>query len=173
MKKSNKIPQASRTTIASIVLLFISTLTLLYTVLYYRQHRDIVVSTLPQTPIKIDQPISIGVVSLKVSDVKTSNGVGPFVAPEDKEYILLTLTVKNRSDKPIQVLPSTDTYVKDQAGNVSYLTPFALEAPLRAGELLPGEVIKGDVSYMVDKSSTNKFYVDASWSGAVIPFSLN
>ncbi|MGZ6004753.1 MAG: DUF4352 domain-containing protein [Candidatus Saccharimonadales bacterium] len=158
---------------ASLALLLVSSGLLIFTVGYYRQHSSGVQSVKPQNPIAINQPISIGLVDLQVSDIKTTNGSQPFIAPAGKQYVIANLKVKNRSDQPLQLLPSTDTYVKDQTGQVIYLSPYALENPLRAGQLLPGETISGQVSYLVSKNIVNKLYIDASWSGGVIPFALN
>lgn len=146
---------------------------LFYSLVYVRQQPSVVVSALPQTPIPTNQMVSMGVVDLQVSGVRTSTGKQPFTAPKGKEYTILTLYVKNRSDKPIQVLPSTDTYIKDSGGNIYYTSPNALSNPFRAGQLSPGESIKGELSFLTPTDVTLKFYVDAIWSGSVIPFAIN
>ncbi len=157
----------------SIVFFLISVTLLIVTLSYYHNHPGNTLSATPQKPISINQAISMGLVEMKVSSVRTSDGSQPFIAPKDKQYIIVDLSIKNKSDKPIQVLPSTDTYVKDSQGNIVYLTPYSLANPMRAGQLLPGETIKGETSYLVSKNGTNKLYIDASWSGGVIPFALN
>lgn len=124
------------------------------------------------TPIAVGQIISQGAVQLKVDHVTTSDGSGSFTAPSDKHYVILELSVTNNSDSPIHILPTSDTYLKTSDGNVSYVTPFALDQPFRAGELLPGETIKGQLSYQAERQKPQTLYVDAIWSGGVIPLSL-
>lgn len=127
---------------------------------------------IPQQAFSVGTAIRMGDASFQIDNATYTNGTPPFTAPAGKQYLLIDLTVKNHSDKPIQILPTSDTYVKDQAGNVSYVTPSALENPFRAGELSPGEQIKGQLSYLVPKAGTKKFFIDAIWSGGVIPFAL-
>ncbi len=116
--------------------------------------------------------VTMGSVAIKINSVQTSVGKGHFKAPDGMHYLIVDLTVKNTSGKPLNVLPSTDTYVKSPAGKITNLSPFSLERPYRAGELLPGEQITGQLSYLVPKTGPQKLYVDALWSGGVIPFEL-
>ncbi len=116
--------------------------------------------------------VTMGSASVKVDKIETSKGAGRFKAPDGTHYLIVNLTVKNTSDKPINVLPSTDTYVKSPAGKVTVLTPYSLSNPFRAGELLPGEQISGQLSYLVPENGAQKLYIDASWSGGVIPIEL-
>jgi hypothetical protein len=69
-------------------------------------------------------------------------------------------------------LPAADTYLKDTSGNVVYLTPFELSQPFRSGELLPGEQIQGQLSYLVKKSKSYALYIDSTWSGRLIEIKL-
>lgn len=126
----------------------------------------------PQQPYSAGVTIKQGSVAMTISDLHYDNGNGVFTAPADKHYLIFTFTVKNRSDRQVNVLPSSDTYVKTTAGKVIYLTPFTLDNPFRAGELPPGEQIQGQLSYLVPKNETSKFFVDAIWSGGVIPFAI-
>lgn len=126
----------------------------------------------PITGFQTDTPITQGLVTTRISNVRYNNGAKPFTAPADKQYIIVNLEVINRGDAPVQVLPSSDTYIKDDKGNVVYLTPLTLDDPFRAGELLPGEQINGDLSYLVPKDGDLKLYVDAKWSGGVIPITI-
>ncbi len=157
----------------SVVTLIASFSILFYSLVYVRQQPTVVISALPQTPIAANQTVSMGVVDMRVSDVRANAGRKPFTAPQGKEYTIVTLYVKNRSDAPIQVLPSTDTYVKDSGGNIYYTSPNTLSNPFRAGQLSPGESIKGELSFLTPTDVSLKFYVDAIWSGGVIPFALD
>lgn len=124
------------------------------------------------TPFKLGQTVRMGAASVSLTNPKYVSGSGSFTAPNGMKYLVVDLTVKNFSDSPIRVLPSTDTYVKDATGRVIYLTPYGLERPFHAGELLPGEQVSGQLSYLVPVSSRLKFYVDGVWSGGVLPIAL-
>lgn len=121
---------------------------------------------------EIGKTASEGLVSLVIDRLEYSESSKPFTAPTGKRYLTLYLNIKNTSDKPIQVLPSNDMYVKDDQGVVYYLTPYVLADPFRAGELLPGDQIAGQLSFLVPKQGSANLYVDAAWSGKVLPFFL-
>ncbi len=125
-----------------------------------------------QTAFHSGQAISLGSATMRISNLTYSDGSGHFIAPAGKHYLIVDLTVKNYSDAPINVLPSNDTYVKDSAGRVVYLTPYEVSQPFRAGELLPGETITGQLSYLVPKSGQLNYYIDAIWSGGVVPIKV-
>ncbi len=120
----------------------------------------------------LNTPISMGLVTMEITKVSYSAGQPGFAAPADKHYAIVDFKVKNNADHPINVLPSSDIYIKDTAGNVSYLTPFALERPFKAGAVLPGEQAQGQLSYVATKTGELKLYVDGIWSGGVVPFKV-
>ncbi|QQS69893.1 DUF4352 domain-containing protein [Candidatus Saccharibacteria bacterium] len=124
----------------------------------------------PFVGMEIGKPVTSGVSSMTVTNVQHTSGKKPFVAPLEFEYLLLTLTIKNNSEKPFDVLPTTDTYVKTSSGEVSYVTPFALTRPFRSGQVLPGESTTGELSYLVPKNTAYKFYVESGWSGGAVSF---
>jgi hypothetical protein len=125
-----------------------------------------------QTPFSLGQEITMGSVTLMASHPAYSGGSGNFASPAGMHYLILDLSVRNNSAKAIQVMPTTDTYVKDAAGHVIYVTPFGLSRPFRAGELSPGETVNGQLSYLVPVKSPLKLYVDSIWSGGVLPIQL-
>ncbi len=127
------------------------------------------IHTRPSTSYAVNQQIHSGNVIMSVQSVKFEQGKKPFIAPAGKQYAIIDFWIKNISDAPIQALPSNDTYMKNVTGDVSYLSPFPLEKAFRAGEIAPGEAIHGDLSYLVDTSGTVKLFVDAKWSGIVVP----
>lgn len=156
---------------ASVILCLTSFATLIVAVQIAQTTSSQAVTT-PITGFQTETPITQGLVTTRISNVRYNNSAQPFTAPANKEYIIVNLEVINRGDAPVQVLPSSDTYIKDDKGNVVYLTPLTLDNPFRAGELLPGEQIKGDLSYLVPKDSGLKLYIDAKWSGGVIPITI-
>ena len=125
-----------------------------------------------QVPLRPGHKINMGSATMTVGSINYNNGSGHFAAPNDRHYLILNLTVKNYGEKPIHVLPSSDTYIKDTEGNVTYLTPYAVEHPFRAGELSPGEQITGQLSFLVPKTAKLTFYIDSIWSGGVIPIAI-
>jgi hypothetical protein len=158
----------SPTFIAGLVMLMIASLLLGVTL--YLQHKQ--PQTLLQTPFKIGQVVTLGSATFKINGVSYSDGKPGFPAPASQHYLILDVSVTNISEKPINIFPASDMYLKRSTGEVAYLTPFALDQPFRAGELSPGEAIRGEISYVTPKDSTFKFYVDSIYSGGVVPFAL-
>jgi hypothetical protein len=138
----------------------------------HNQRQQLYQSQSPMKPFKPGQTVRMGAVSVTVANPSYTNGSSSFAAPPDKHYLIVDFTVKNFSDKPITVLPSTDTYVKDTAGNVVNLTPYGLDRPFHGGELPAGEQVSGQLSYLVPRSRDVTLYVDGIWSGGVLPFAL-
>lgn len=132
--------------------------------------------TLPvqsQRPFEVEEVFTAGQVKLQVSSVDFSAGTQHFAAPENMQYAVVRLHITNQGDHPINILPTTDTYVKSTDGAVSYLSPYSLKDPFRGGELLPGESVQGELSYLIKKDEASMFYIDSIWSGAVIPVRIN
>lgn len=126
----------------------------------------------PSAGFAVNTPVTMGLVSMTINKISFSDSKPGFRAPADKHYAIVDLTVKNLADRPLDILPSSDTYMKDTTGVVSYMTPFRLEDPFRAGKLLPGESISGELSFIISKSAGVKLYVDSIWSGGVVPFKV-
>jgi hypothetical protein len=159
---------------ASLILLILSTSLLIIALKTQADSKRLYsYSADPARPFKVGQEVHMGNVALTLQNVEFAKGQPHFTAPAGKSYMVVNLTVKNRSEKPINVAPSSDTYVKGPAGHVSYLTPYALINPFRAGEVSPGEQIEGQLSYLVPKNAKLKFFVDAIWSGGVLSFAIN
>lgn len=124
----------------------------------------------PFAGIASNTPITSGVSTITVRNVRHAPGTARFTAPQGYEYLVLTLTVRNNGEKPLNVFPTTDTYVKTHQGNVSYVTPYELKNPFHSGSILPGESTEGELSYLVPQHADYKLYVEASWSGGAVPF---
>ena len=156
------------TFIAGIVMLGLATILLGITL--YLQHK--IPSSSIQTPFKIGQAVTLGSATFKINGVSYSDGKPGFPAPASQHYLIVDCTITNITDKPINVFPASDIYLKRSSGEVAYLTPFALDQPFRAGELSPGETIRGEISYVTPKNASFKLYIDSIYSGGVIPFEL-
>lgn len=158
---------------ASIVLLIFSFFVLGTTLLIKVSDNNNSVNVSTQEPFKVGEQITTGQVSITVTSVDYGGGSEPFIAPEGMQYAVVRLNISNRDIKPISIAPTIDTYIKADDGKVSYVSPYALKDPFRAGELLPGESIQGDLSYLVKKDVSLKYFVDSIWSGSSIPIKIN
>ena len=124
----------------------------------------------PFAGVESGKPISSGVSTTTVTNIRRTSGKKPFVAPNGYEYLVLTLSVRNNGEKPFDVLPTTDTYIKTNNGDASYVAPYSLEHPFRSGQVLPGESTTGELSYLIPKNTAYKFYVESGWSGGAVSF---
>jgi hypothetical protein len=126
----------------------------------------------PQQPVALGTPISTGSVIAKVESVVYSDSVPGFKSPEDKHYAIVKLALTNKTDQPIHVYPVFDTYMKASDGTVYKITPFALTDAFRSGDIMPGESLKGELSFLVPKQTDARFYLESIWSGSVVSFTL-
>lgn len=169
--KSISLQSAQRLFLLSLGTLFLAVILLAQA--YRVEHRALsITATVPSSPVKKGELISMGAVQLRVDKTQYKEGESPFKAPAGKRYAIISIYIKNKSDKPVQVLPSNDIYLKDDSGELAYISSFNLDQPFRAGELSPGEGIKGDLSFLISQDGVYKLYVDAPWSGGVIPLQI-
>lgn len=125
---------------------------------------------IPFDGVRLNTPISSGTTTITVSNVHAKPATKRFAAANGYEYLVLTITVRNNGEKPLNVFPTSDTYIKTSDGKVSYVAPYDLASPFHSGTILPGESTEGELSYVVPKQGSYKFYIEASWSGGVVPF---
>ena len=154
----------------SVVLFVLSAAALL--VAYRTRAATVAGPIAPHTPYHLQSVITQGAVAMTVHSVRYDAGSGAFAAPAGQQYAIVHVTIAHRPDAPIQILPSVDTYLKDDYGTVYYMAPFNVDTPLRAGELLPADTIQGDLSYRVSTGQSLRLFADATWSGGVIPVLL-
>lgn len=165
--------QEARWLLSLCVLLFMSSLLLFSaSIVYFNRSRSWTSTYTPTNAFKAGQPIRMGKVSIRIDEVRFEDGSPPFEAPDGSHYAIAQITIQNVSDAPVQIMPSVDTYVKSPDGTVATLATYAYKNPFRAGELPAGEMIRGEVGYVVKKDSDSKLYVDALWSGGVLTFEL-
>lgn len=157
----------------SIVLSLSALLMLSSALLVFRQdRRQFHQSATVQTPFKLNQEIRMGSALITAANPTYSKGSPHFKAPQGKHYLLVAITIKNFTERPIVVSPSTDIYLKDTIGTTTYLSPYELTNPFHAGELPAGEQTTGQLSYLVSDTANPNMYIDAIWSGGVLPISL-
>ncbi len=123
-------------------------------------------------PFLTNESVRMGSTEILISNVRRTEGMKPFVAPEGYEYVIATVALHNISDTPIQVIPTLDLYLKSNQGEVSYLSMYGHKAPLDAGELPAGDRLQGDVAFMAKRGEQAKLYIDAAWSGSTLAFDL-
>lgn len=121
----------------------------------------------------INTPITAGSATVTINKISYSQGQGSYSAPAGKRYAVLNITFKNNAASSIAVLPANQIYLKDTNGKVYYLTPANLNEPFRAGELLAGDKITGELSYLIPNNITYQLYIDSIWSGGVVSVQLS
>ena len=155
-----------------IYLLFILVLSIImFSTSLWIQHKTVYLAPVKGYPQGVK--VNGGYAAMRLDSVSTTTGSGIFKTPSSQIYLIIGITIKNISAKPINIFPTTDMYVKDKNGNLTYLSIYDLTNPFRAGELLPGDQISGQLSYLIPKNSLQKFYIDAIWSGGVVVFDVN
>ena len=157
---------------AGLVMLVISGILLGLTIKLQNDYRHDTASASAASGYPAGTEVTKGLVSMTVQKVSYTKGQGSFTAPDGMQYAIVTVAVKNRSDKPINILPSTETYIKDEKNNLHYLTPFKVEQPFRAGNAPSGETLTGQLSYLVPEKGKLNLFADSSWSGDVIKIQL-
>lgn len=125
-----------------------------------------------QIPKNLGQEFLVGDSSISLKGIRRSQGSPGFNAPIDSEYLVVDFYVKNLSSHSITLLPSSEIYAKNTEGEVSYLTPYSLKNPFRAGDLKAGDTIKGELSFLIKKSKHYSLYIDSPWNGGVFSFEI-
>lgn len=141
-------------------------------VVVFRSNRSLVIFK-PSQSFDLGSDVKTGQAIVNVQKTNVSQGSYPFLAPEGYSYVTFKLSIHNISDGPIQIFPTSDTYLKDATGQVSYMATFGVDNPFKAGELPAGEKITGEVAYLINDDSDYSFYIDAIWSGSVINFAVD
>ncbi len=126
----------------------------------------------PATGIHKGVQLSQGSATIELERVRFTQGSGHYKAPSGKRYAIISLSVANNSSTPFSVAAANDTYVKDRAGTTYYLSPTSLDEPFHSGQLLPGDSVRGELSYLLPLTGEFRFYVESDWSGGVVPFLL-
>ncbi|QQS68049.1 DUF4352 domain-containing protein [Candidatus Saccharibacteria bacterium] len=108
-----------------------------------------------------------------MTKVTQTQGKAPYAAPTGKHFEVIDLLILNTGATPITITPTNDTYLKSADGTVAFVTPSVLDTPLRAGTLLPGERINGQLSYLVSDTIPFWLYIESDWSGGAMKFLLH
>lgn len=95
--------------------------------------------------------------SMVVRDVHTTDAIGEFQeADSGNEYVVVRVAVKNTSDQYLSFSEFLQTRIRDDEG-YSYRTAFAVtNNSMSGGQLVPGEVERGDLVFEVPTDSTGR-----------------
>lgn len=126
----------------------------------------------PYSGVALNTPASVGVSTTTVHSAKVAAPNPHMPTPVGQAYVVIDVSVRNNNNAAINVIPSADMYIKTSTGTVYYLAPFELSNPFKAGQILPGETTRGQVSFLVPKSATYKFYIEARWTAGAVPFMI-
>lgn len=126
------------------------------------------VTVTPNTVLAFDHPAKTPAYDLHLlSQRRDSTGNQIFQPEPGHEFIIITLSLKNLSPKPVQFFPVLQTYLKDPSGQTYNLSPAPLTSPINAGSLLPDDTVTGELSYQIPIGlSRLVFYFDPGWPGA-------
>lgn len=86
-----------------------------------------------------------------------------------KTYLIVTLYVKNKTNKVLPLYPVTQTYIKDSQGQTYSIGPAMVKQPFLAGDLSAGDQIKGELAYEIPTNLKNPlFYFEGLSSSPLI-----
>lgn len=121
-----------------------------------------------------DQAASIGDMiqyqdlEITLNDAYTSEG-GQFETPSNDQYLILDLTIENKSDEAENISTLLQMSVQDDEGYTYDVTIFTETKGSLDGEIGPNREVRGEVAFDVDESSTYEFiFEDPFASGQAI-----
>lgn len=107
---------------------------------------------------------------VRIDNVSRGNGEKGSLNPgSGKTYLIVTLYVKNKTNKVLPVYPLTQTYIKDSEGQTYNIGPAIVKQPFLAGDLAPGDQLKGELAYEIpDNLKDPLFYFEGLSSSPLI-----
>ena len=107
---------------------------------------------------------------VRIDNVSRGNGEKGSLNPgAGKTYLIVTLYIKNKTNKVLPVYPLTQTYIKDSAGQTYNIGPAIVKQPFLAGDLAAGDQIKGELAYEIpDNLKSPLFYFEGLSSSPLI-----
>ncbi len=108
------------------------------------------------------QTISNAYYDVRIDQASRSAGNSHGLKPHDgKEFLVVNLFVKNKSSRSTEVFPATQSYIKDSSGQTYNLGVSETSQQFQAGDLAPGDQVKGNVVYEIPKGLKNPlFYLE-------------
>ncbi len=92
--------------------------------------------------------------AMVIRDVRTTSSLGEFSNAESGNvFVVVRLVVKNQSDQHVPFSSLLQTRLKDAENHVYDQSVELTDVPFRGGELVPGEVERGDLVFEVPESA--------------------
>lgn len=91
-------------------------------------------------------------------------------------FLVQKVTINNDTEKPINFLPSIQTYIRDKEGSIYTMRPtMVTPEPFEAGTIAAHSIRSGNLTYEVSKRLVGlKIYFDSGWGGrGPVVFDLN
>jgi hypothetical protein len=103
------------------------------------------------------------------SATRSQGAAGSVKLVDGREYLVVDIYVKNKTTKNTELYPLTQTYIKDESGQIYNIGPASIDQPFPTGVLSPGDEAKGKVAYEIPKGlKSPKFYFEGLASKPVV-----
>ena len=96
---------------------------------------------------------------VRIDSISRGSGEKGSLNPgEGKTYLIVNLYVKNKTSKVLPLYPVTQTYIKDSQGQTYSIGPAIVKQPFLAGDLAPGDQVKGELAYEIPSNLANPLF---------------
>lgn len=93
---------------------------------------------------KVGEMIEVDNVSFGVDAVNLNQAADAVYKPNPgNRFVVVSVTIANKTTQQRPVVPVTQVYLKDQDGNTYFMSPAPMKNPIAAGNLLAGDNLKG------------------------------
>ncbi len=117
----------------------------------------------PLTTWSIGDTVDTADFTFTLHDVKTNTtGIqGYLPVPEDKKFIVVDVTLKNKTADEQTFIPLTTAYIRDSQGKKYELTTAPDIQFTAAGKVASGDTIRGEIGFLIPRSEKSaKFYIE-------------
>jgi len=102
----------------------------------------------------IGEKIQTRELTLSVEGVRRDEiGAGPLVPRAGYEFIIPTITLKNTSEKPFDLIPLLYFHIKDNKGNVYNVVAIPSDSAELSGKIPPHDMIREEIGFEVIKGA--------------------
>ncbi|MFD2371504.1 DUF4352 domain-containing protein [Brevibacillus sp. GCM10020057] len=110
-------------------------------------------------PLKLGETVNFDGLNITVNSAKVAKG-NKFMKPRNGQYVILDITVENKSDKPKNVSTMLQMKLQDENGYAENITIAPNTKGSVDGEVAPGRKVRGEVAFDIAKSKTYEFIFD-------------
>ncbi len=138
---------------------------------YYRVHGLDTEEVYHTYPLKVWQQgeiVSSDSIAFRVNSLRTDTVQVPgyWELPDGGQFVVLSLTVTNKTDAPYILSPITTMHLKDQAGTQYQVSSAPSITQAFGGELPAGQSVTGEVGFITQKGATSlQLFYDPRTSG--------